>query len=104
MLRLCSRKIDLRVFCMNEALLLNDIDEESGSEFFKSLYTYLMHSRSLAAAADELKVHRNTLLYRLRRVSEITGLDLADDGMVFPMLLSYQILRYRLRIEELPVG
>jgi DNA-binding PucR family transcriptional regulator len=33
---------------------------------------------SASRAAETLRIHRQTLYYRLARISEITGLDLAD--------------------------
>lgn len=39
---------------------------------------YLDHAGNVARAAAELGVHRQTLYYRLRRIEELTGLDLAD--------------------------
>lgn len=99
MLKTCSRDFDLRVFCTYESVTLYDYDKSNGSEFLRSLYVYLRHNRSLASAAAELKVHRNTLLYRIGRVAEITGLDPSDDEIILPTLLSYEILHYRLRIE-----
>jgi sugar diacid utilization regulator len=99
MLKTCSREFDLRVFCTYEAVTLYDYDKSNGSDFFKSLYIYLRHNRSLASAAAELKVHRNTLLYRIGRAAEITGLNPSKDEIILPILLSYEILHYRLRIE-----
>lgn len=100
MLKLCSQEIDLRVFCMQEALIIYDYDKINGSEFFRSLYVYLKHNRSLASAAAELKIHRNTLLYRLGRVTDISGLDPSSDALLMPMILSYEILHYRLNLED----
>ena len=39
---------------------------------------YLDHAGNVQRAAAELAVHRQTLYYRLRRIEELTGLDLAD--------------------------
>jgi hypothetical protein len=99
MLKTCSRDFDLRVFCTYEAVTLYDYDKSNGSEFFKSLYVYLRHNRGLVSAAAELKVHRNTLLYRIGRAAEISGLNPSDDDIILPALLSYEILHYRLMIE-----
>ncbi len=99
LLKTCSREFDLRVFCLYEAVTLYEYDKLNGSEFFRSLYVYLSHNRSLATAADELKIHRNTLLYRLGRVTELTGFDTSASDLLLPMMLSYDILRYRLKIE-----
>lgn len=100
MLKLCSREIDLRVFCMQEAITLHDYDETNNSEFFRSLYVYLKNNKSLVTAAKELKIHRNTLLYRLGRVKDIIAIDPSDDTIFFPMILSYEILHYRLKLED----
>ena len=38
-----------------------------------SLKTYLSHNRSLKATAEALHVHKQTVIYRMRRVEELTG-------------------------------
>nr|GEU28571.1 hypothetical protein [Tanacetum cinerariifolium] len=43
----------------------------------RTLETWFRHDSHLAATADALHIHRNTLDYRLRRIGEITGLDLS---------------------------
>jgi len=43
-----------------------------------SVKAWLEHDRNVPAAAAALPVHPNTLRYRLNRVNELTGLDLAD--------------------------
>lgn len=42
----------------------------------RTLETWFMHDGHPAATAEALHIHRNTLDYRLRRIGEITGLDL----------------------------
>jgi DNA-binding PucR family transcriptional regulator len=39
---------------------------------------YLDCAGNVARAAAELGVHRQTLYYRLQRIGEVTGMDLAD--------------------------
>jgi purine catabolism regulator len=48
-------------------------DAEHDSELVRSLRLFLSLDRSLLRTAEELKVHRQTLVYRLRRVQELTG-------------------------------
>ena len=38
-----------------------------------SLRTYLSHNRSLKATSEELHVHKQTVIYRMQRVEELTG-------------------------------
>lgn len=52
----------------------------------RTLAAWLMHDAHPAATAKALHIHRNTLDYRLRRISELTGLDL---GRIEDRLLLY---------------
>lgn len=48
-------------------------DAEHGAPLVRSLRIYLSHNRSLKAAAEALHVHKQTVIYRMRRVEELTG-------------------------------
>ena len=50
-----------------------DYDAEHGTPLVTSLRTYLSHDRSLKAASEALHVHKQTVVYRMRRVEELTG-------------------------------
>lgn len=52
--------------------------KEAGGSVLETLGAYLGTGRSLEAAARDLFVHPNTVRYRLRKVSEITGWDPLD--------------------------
>lgn len=52
--------------------------QEAGGAVLDTLSAYLGTGRSLEAAARRLYVHPNTVRYRLRKVSEITGWDPLD--------------------------
>jgi hypothetical protein len=52
--------------------------QEAGGSVLETLSAYLGTGRSLEAAARTLYVHPNTVRYRLRKVSEITGWDPLD--------------------------
>jgi len=57
---------------------------------------------SAMVTAARLGVHRNTVLYRLRRISEITDLDLEDADVRF--LVQFAMRAYhRLGAEHTPV-
>ena len=53
-------------------------------ELALTLETYLRAGSSVAATAARLYLHRNTVHYRLRRIEQLTGLDLArmEDRML----------------------
>ena len=52
-------------------------DQEKKTELIPTLDAYLCANNATVVAA-RLNLHRNSLLYRLRRIREITGLDLDD--------------------------
>lgn len=57
---------------------LIEYDQEHGSELVHSLRVYFDANRSWQAASKVLGVHRQTLVYRMQRVSELTDRNLAD--------------------------
>lgn len=67
--------------------LLADYDRAHGSDLVRSLATWLRHDKDGRAAADELRLHVNTLRYRLRRACEIANLDVADPKQMLVMAL-----------------
>ena len=50
----------------------------SGGELLRTAAAYLECGRSLEASARTLFVHTNTVRYRLARIAEVTGYDLAQ--------------------------
>ena len=56
--------------------VLNRPDPESG-ELLKTLSSFLEHDRSWQRTAQVLHVHRQTVLYRIRKVEQLTGLSVS---------------------------
>lgn len=52
--------------------------EERGAVLLETLRAYFDHFGDVSAAARAVQVHPNTFRYRLRRITELTGLRLAD--------------------------
>jgi purine catabolism regulator len=67
---------ELTEFCDETLASLVEYDAKNGSALVETLDVYFRCDASLRAAADALYLHRNSLSYRLRRISEITGLNL----------------------------
>jgi len=68
-------------------------DRKQGGELLKTLEEYFNHLGNLRAASDALHVHRNTLLYRLDRIKQISGMDLEDADQYFAMWLALRAHR-----------
>ena len=61
---------------------LLDYDRAHHSDLVNSLRVFLGHNRSWKDAAAALQVHKQTLVYRMRRVEQLTGRHLDDTGDV----------------------
>jgi sugar diacid utilization regulator len=67
---------------------LLDYDERKNSELAETLRWYLECGGAYDATATALSVHRSTLKYRLQRIREISGHDLADPDTLFNLQLA----------------
>lgn len=72
---------------------LVDYDQKQGGELLKTLVAYFNNLGNLRATSEALHVHRNTLLYRLERIEQISGLDLNDAEEHFALWLALQAHR-----------
>lgn len=62
---------------------LADYDAQNGSHLIHTLRVFLEQNRSWQKSAQMLNVHKQTLIYRVRRIEEITGRSLDDtEGVV----------------------
>jgi DNA-binding PucR family transcriptional regulator len=68
-------------------LLDYDAGKEA-SDLVKTLGVYLEHGGNYDATAQDLSVHRSTLKYRLQRIREISGHDLASPDTQFNLQLA----------------
>ncbi len=82
---------ELRAF--HDAMLgkLIEYDSRNGAELVRTLAAYFAARNSPTEAAERLHLHRNTFLYRLHRIEEITGFDLDDPETRLSLHLALRI-------------
>ena len=68
-------------------------NDESNNQLSKTLQAWFDHGGDVQACADALNIHRNTLRYRLQRVSEITGIDLSSPKGAAELYLSMTLAK-----------
>ena len=66
---------------------------EGGQELIRTLEAYFEHNGNLSQSADALFIHRNTLIYRMERISGITNLDLDKPETRLAVQLALHIYR-----------
>lgn len=68
-------------------------DERHKTELVRSLRVFLQCNRSWTRATRKLFVHRQTLVYRMGRVEQLTGRKLNDTGDVAELWLALRAYR-----------
>lgn len=74
---------------------LMSYDDRQGADLVPTLATYLDHGGKYDDTARALSIHRNTLRYRLGRITEISGHDLADVDTKLNLHLALRAWRLR---------
>ncbi len=74
---------------------LIDYDEHKGIDLLGTLETYLATQGNVSETARRLGLHRQSLLYRLQRIEELTRGDLSQGQHRFALELSFHLYRLR---------
>lgn len=67
-------------------------DQDHNSDLVETLCAWLDHFGDNTSAAESLHVHPNTFRYRLKRVSEVSGMDLGDCDVRLSLMLQLRLL------------
>ena len=75
-------------------IFLTRYDEEKNNNLRAVLYFYLLSDKSIAETARRLHIHRNTVMYKIRKACELCSLDLEDNYLCERLLFSCQLAKY----------
>jgi hypothetical protein len=96
-LTIINRHANLKDFCHPGIEKLVKYDQENGTDYYLTIYEYLMSGANIAQVAKKLYIHRNTLYHRIKKISEITGISLDNGDDHLKLLLSFKIMElYRI--------
>ncbi|MDO4617094.1 MAG: helix-turn-helix domain-containing protein [Lachnospiraceae bacterium] len=70
-----ARELPPEYICDPVLPFLDRYDSANGTELLKTLRTYVLSERNTVQASRALYIGRSTLFYRLRTITELTGLD-----------------------------
>ncbi len=80
---------------------LAEYDEQHRGSLVKTIDAYFAHHGNVSQTAESLFVHRNTLLYRMERIQELTEQDLNNSDMRLALHLALKL--WQLRPQKKPV-
>jgi len=69
-------------------------DEQSGTSYVDTLYEWLRHPGDPRAASRALRIHPNTLRYRMGKLVELAGVDLDDPDTRLALLVQLAARRW----------
>jgi purine catabolism regulator len=90
----------LKQFCQRLIGPLARYDEQHNSDLVHTITAYFDHHANISQTAEALFIHRNTLLYRLERIQELTGQDLNQADTRLSLHLALKL--WQLRPESKP--
>ena len=100
LLFLLEHSPELSSFCQETIGTLVEYDRAQGTDLVETLSAYFAHKGNLSQTAEALFVHRNTLLYRMERIREISGLDLDNPETRLSIQLALRAYRLLTAREE----
>lgn len=74
---------------------LADYDRRHRGSLVQTIDAYFAHHANVSQTAESLFIHRNTLLYRLERIQELTGQDINQADMRLALHLALKLWQLR---------
>nr|WP_296041591.1 helix-turn-helix domain-containing protein [uncultured Blautia sp.] len=92
-LKFAMEKIPCQILCHPAVLTLQREDRENATSYLDTLAAYLTCEKNVKKIAEQLFIHRNTLMYRLEKIASLTGINYNNIDEMEYILLSIRILR-----------
>lgn len=86
------RELPSEFICAPEVMKLRQHDQEKHTELYETLKTYLSCMLNAEQTARTLFIHRSTLFYRLKKIREVSGLDLNEPENLFYIQFSIRLI------------
>jgi PucR family transcriptional regulator, purine catabolism regulatory protein len=75
---------------------LAEYDRRHRGSLVETIDAYFQHHANVSQTAESLFIHRNTLLYRLERIQELTAQDIDQADMRLALQLALRLWQLRL--------
>lgn len=91
---LAQEKAELKTFCHPGLLTMYEKDQQTDKTHFLILKTYLSSNCNFTDTAEHLHMHRNNVIYHLKRMENLYHFDLSNYKDRFRLELTIEILEY----------
>ena len=93
MLEEYSKIIPLRGMYFKPLNSVINYDAQYGSDNLRLLDVYLNNDRNISDTAKIMNLHRNSVVYRIKRIESLIGVPLDDSELRLRILISLKVLR-----------
>ncbi len=91
----CNSDPDLLpAICSRNLGVLERYDAEHDTDYLNTLRVFLLSDCSLLDTAARLYTHRNTIVYRIRKIKDLLGTELDNSSVKFDLLMSFYIMEF----------
>lgn len=73
---------------------LEAFDATHDSDYMDTLRTFLLSDCNLLETAEKMHTHRNTIIYRLKKIKDLMKTELNDSKIKFDLLMAFYIREY----------
>ncbi|GGM29325.1 hypothetical protein GCM10011351_14280 [Paraliobacillus quinghaiensis] len=94
LLRKMDSKEDLLSCCHPAIITIYEYDQKHHTDYYHTLFVYLLNNQNIHDAAESLYIHRNTMKNRLKKINKLVNIDLLKGEVSFQLFYSYKILTY----------
>lgn len=88
----CQEDVDKLHLCLPGLMKLMAYDADHGTTYTEALKTFVEEKYSVTHAADRLFLHRTTFLKHLKKIGDISNIDLDDWNTRLHLMISFQLL------------
>jgi DNA-binding PucR family transcriptional regulator len=74
--------------------MLMEYDKKQGTSLAQTVFSYMKNSYNVTHTAQELYIHRTTLLFRLERIEALTGLKWDDWSTRVHLAITFELLQW----------
>jgi hypothetical protein len=74
--------------------ILEQYDMEHDSDYMNTLRIFLLSDCNLLETSSRLYTHRNTIVYRIRKIKELLNTELDNSAVKFDLLMAFYIKEY----------
>ncbi|UWG95878.1 helix-turn-helix domain-containing protein [Dehalobacter sp. DCM] len=92
LIEMAAKHENILEICNPLLLKLMEEDRRNQGEMLKTLYVYLQTGNNLTESSIILHIHRNTMIYRLKKIEEFLDETIDDPKVAFIINLSMKIL------------